>query len=256
MTLDNLINRKEAGRILNVNGRTVPRYAKKCLLTKIKKGYKYLYDKKEVELLKNKFEIKDALNDYIKEIYVLRKSNIKHSRIIQEFNIKQILPDSKFNNRSKIEYALDLYNCSRESYLNKFNIRKQDCPKILLVRETMARLKIKDPHVVYDLIENESLKPRITVFNGKEHHFISVDSLNDFLGKYSNKFLYRSHEVSEKTGKSIEEIDRIAHHYHVGFKIKDSKQGNYLFSGKDIRKLKTLNYKNNYKRKFSRPNLA
>lgn len=248
MTLDQLINRKEAGKILNVNGRTVPRYAQKGLLTKIKKGYKYLYPKKEVEQLKHKFEIKNALNDYIREIYVLRKSKIKPLRIIKEFNIKNTLPDLNISNSSKIEQALELYNCSRESYLHKFKIHKQDCPNILLVRETMARLKIKDPHVIYDLIENGSLEPRIATFNGKEHHFISIDSLNDFLGKYSNKFLYRSYTASEKIGKSIEKIDRIAHHYHIGFKIKDSKQGNYLFSNRDIKKLKSLNYHNNYKK--------
>ena len=248
MTLDQLINRKEAGKILDVNGRTIPRYAQKCLLTKIKQGYKHLYSKKEVEQLKHKFEIKNALNDYIREIYVLRKSKIKPLRIIKEFNIKNTLPDLNISNSSKIEQALEVYNCSRESYLNKFNIHKRDCPNILLVRETMARLKIKDPHVIYDLIENGSLEPRITLFNGKAHHFISMDSLNDFLGKYSNKFLYRSHTASEKIGKSIEEIDRIAHHYNIGFKIKDTKQGNYLFSGRDIRKLKSLNYHNNYKK--------
>ncbi len=231
MVLEELINREEAGKILDVNPRTVPRYARKGLLEEVRSPHKTMYNSRDVKLLRKKLDIRESLDKSIKEIYALYKSGLKNHKIISNFKMNE--PEDMF-------YALEIYKKERKGYLNKFGIGIKDQENIFLAEEVVARLKITDKHVVYDLINEGNLSPKTVEFKGKTRFFIEFNSLIDFLGSYSDQLLYRSNEASQRLNKTINEIDKIACYHEIGFKLKPTKQGNYLFSLSDISRMSVL----------------
>ena len=226
MALENIISLTEASTILNVNRRTVSRYAEKGLLKRKEKGQQHLYSRSQVELLKKKVESREMLDDCIKELYVSMESRMNKKTLVREFNIEKV---------SDITYALQVYKHQRGIYLDIFGIQENEKKSLFLVEEVTARLKLKDKHVIYDLVNEGELEAKKISFKGRERYFIKKDSLIRYLGDYSKKVLYRSKDVEElNPGMTINIIDRIAKINSIGFKIKVVPQGRYLFSQSDI----------------------
>ncbi len=227
MALDGLMNRLEAADTLQVDPRTVLRYVDEGLLTRVKVGSMFMYKEEDLSLMVCRINARHELDSVIKELYVLSKSGFTNKQIAKEFGVSA---------HAKIAYALEMYRNERTRYFNKFGIESIECEDILLVEEVAARLRITDNHVVYDLIRAGRLKARELVFGrqGKVRYFVEFDSFRRYLGDYFSKFLYRSHHVAEQAQKTINQIDLIALDEGIGFKIKESKQGNYLFSPGEI----------------------
>lgn len=230
MAIDDLITRDQAGEILGISGRTVSRYTQKGLIVSFPKvegsGFRGTgFRIEDVKELKKKILAREELDSIIKELYVLEKTNFNRDSLLKEFEI---------TNYQKIEDALFLYQFEREGILAHFLIKSSEYDNVLLTEEVNARLKLVDGHVVPNLVESGHLEGISVRDNSHKKYFIRIESLMSYLGDYANEFLYRTQTVAKLTGLKINHIDKIACHYGLGFKIKPTEQGNYLFTPGEI----------------------
>ncbi|MBD3313255.1 hypothetical protein GF345_02335, partial [Candidatus Woesearchaeota archaeon] len=199
MSIDDLINREEAGAIIGVDPRTVPRYAQRGLLDEVRQGRKSLYRREEVSQLREKFDARKELDSCIRELYVLTECGAEIADIMQGFGIKDT---------EKLDHALEIYKKERETYMRKFGLEHEK-DELFLAGETAARLKLTDKHVIYDLIREGRLQTRKINADSRERYFVTKDSLMNYLGSYSKELLYRSsHVKSFNHGMTIEIVDR------------------------------------------------
>lgn len=138
---------------------------------------------------------------------------------------------------------LTLYEADRTRYLSYFfNMNNKNIEKIsdkLLSSEVLARLKMRDLHAIKYL--KKEIKHTEIRYNGRIATLFSLPDFNRFIIKRfgsPNVILYRSEEMKEITGLHVEYIDIIAERYDVGAKINGRKKDRYLFTTKDILKLK------------------
>ena len=231
MTLTELIGREEAGAILDVDPRTVPRYAERGLLTQVQNGSRGIdYKRIAVSDLRRAFEARASLESYIKELYAMVACGVPHTQIRSEFEIPQ----------DTFDRALKLYVVERKAYLRKFGIPDDEHSELLLVIEATARLKASHTQIIYDLISSGAIEAKVVRFGGRKRYFVRRDSFKAYLGKYARRLLYRSHTVASRTRRTINYVDKLANANGIGFKTKESPQGNYLFSENDVLKLSKL----------------
>ena len=231
MTLTELIGREEAGAILNVDSRTVPRYAERGLLASVQNGSRGIdYKRSAVADLRRDFKARDSLEPCIKELYAVVACEVPYTQIRSEFEISQ----------DTLERALKLYMVKRTAYLRKFGIPDDEHSELLLVTEATARLKASHTQIIYDLISSGTIEAKIVRFGGRKRYFVRLDSFKAYLGKYARRLLYRSHTVASRTRRTINYVDKLANANGIGFKTKESPQGNYLFSENDVLKLSKL----------------
>jgi len=238
-----LMTRDDAAIVLDVNPRTVARFAERGLLGKITEKHKITYKRSDVHELKRKLELRESVGDAIKEWYAMVQCRVPIETITSYSGIQ----------REELSDTLFVYSVEREGVFRacKVPFGFYDC--LLLSSEAAMRLKITDGHLIPSLIEKELIKADTFMVGKKKKYFVNLESFKSYLGKeYVGQLLYRSSEVLKKTGKSIEHIDRIARAKGIGFKIKPTMQGNYLFTEKDIAVINRINGNDckhsNYKR--------
>jgi len=143
MNLKDRIDRTEAGNILGVNGRTAARFVDYGLIASVKNGHKVTFSKEDVELLKIKLDIRNALTDNIKEISVLSSVGCPVSGMIDRFNLKNICPKYDIPAETKLQYALDIYSVQRDRRaFAKYDVPLNVRPYIIIARRSYCKIKI------------------------------------------------------------------------------------------------------------------
>jgi len=223
---------------LGVNRRTISRLIEKGLLEShlTPKGHEIA--EVDANNLKAMIDAGNRLEGRVKELYVLRVFGTSFSHIQDEYGLS---PDG-------VDLAYRLYSFERSQGLKQFSLGNIESDA-LFIDEVAARLKITDPHVVYELSETGALRIYGASVKGKKKYFPSKSSFADYLGADVKTIFYNSGEVSKKLGITVEKIDRIAKAYSIGRKIKaDNKHSNYLFTPEDVHKIGY--YKSNHAKKF------
>lgn len=209
--LEGMISTQKAAKLLELNPRTVRRYAEKGLLDYSIGDKGYYFSKNEINLLKIAIRLVGKHENSIKELYVLTKCGAKLENVVCRFD----LPDKK-----NADSALGLYEFERGQYLKRFKLDDKIKNDVLLAEEVAARFRITDKHVVYDLINDGEIKAYESNFKGKKRVFVSLDSFKSYLGMNVAEKFYNSRDASKITGKSVNDIDRIAKSHSIGRKIK------------------------------------
>lgn len=239
-----IITTKEAAKILGVSSnKQVRRYVDYGLLNgeETKKGY-HFEESKVIELKKKLISYKqhNSVKGLLPELFVLDKHNAFTKKQIIHYLGIQNSPVSEIDIATSLYFALNIYSNKRErEYLNSRDVPRESIDDVLLVGEACSRLKMKDTHIIYNLMDAGEFKKEIY---GNNRQFVNFKSFKEYLGDYANQFLFRSHEVEEIIDKSISEIDRLAKQLNLGLKVGDANQSNYLFSPKDIKQMYEHDY--------------
>jgi hypothetical protein len=247
--LDDLIDRSKASEILDMHERSINRY--------IARGYdipKYFFDddnkvyfnRGDVLLLKYFTDNYESM----KQLFMLNErmgessNNVNKDEFYSIDGTKSVFShwdnslDSGMEQKSHILKLVDFYQTKRSNYLsNKYGVDNPD--SVFLVEEVLFDLKLTDRHVIYDLMNEDYIK-KVYFGKTKNSEFIDRESYFEYLDEYVHEFLYRTMEVSEMIDISIYKIDTIAKKNNLGFKIKKSPSGNYLFSVSDIDKIEEI----------------
>ncbi len=222
-----IMSKSEAARILGVSEKTIERYVRKGLLRKLAGQSNNVFARDVGKLLLRK-KIPDTV---MQEIYTMSALGVSLSVLCHEFSDLGYWP-------CQMVAALSIYSQERRAFLNSFPGNN-----VLLGTEVSARLRLRNRHVLEELLETRALEPIVSRKGSREICFVSKESLLHYLGPYYDKRLYRSHHakiILEKLGceVTINRIDKLAKKYRVGFKIfPEKKNSAYLFSYEDILQL-------------------
>lgn len=234
--IESFIGTNDAAKLLDVNPRTVRRYAEKGLLDYSRDNRSFLFfPRKEIEILKIATEMVRKYEEPVKEIYTLMRCGAKVDSVICRFDIPH---------KDSIDTVLDLYEFERDKYLERFNLKNNVRKDVILAEEVAARLRITDKHVVYNLIKEGEFEAYESSFNGKRRFFVSLDSFRSYLGLEADERFYTSRDASRIIRKTVNTIDRIAKSHGIGRKIKtDNKHSWYLFTLGEVHAMRYLRRK-------------
>ncbi len=135
--------------------------------------------------------------------------------------------------------CLKAYIQDKHKKLSKTRLDPKYFNQVLLLNEILIRLKIKDQHIIYDLINQGKLK-KLSVRSHAVKTIISLESLINYLGKYATKKLHTTEYASKILNLSIHNITRTAKNYDLGFKLKPTSRSAIRLSEDDIEKLNIL----------------
>ena len=173
-SVEDLLSTEELAELLNVNRKSVVRYAGKEMIPYIKKTGGFFFKIEDAHILRDEISEYKKHKSHIKEMYVLNRCGVEPQNIACQFDLKE---DGK-----EVTLALRHYERHRENYLNQFYLGKETNKDVLLLEEVCSRLKIRDTRVIYNLIIECCLK-QYPLSKDKERTFISPDSFIKYLGK-------------------------------------------------------------------------
>ncbi|MBT3464925.1 hypothetical protein HN451_08070 [archaeon] len=235
------ISTKEAATILKINPRTVRQRVKSGYLVPLSTSPTLLFDDEQVYTLQRREAAQKVLRnvnrpiDMVKESYILLKTGVSLETICEEYNIEE----------DSLEDAVDLYKVQRRNILRGYGLGDKKSPDTLyenwlLVDEVLARLKITDSHVVYNLsIDNDISMEKIR--RAPIKYIVNAQSFNNYLGDVKGEILYTSKETEEEIGLNVNQIDKIAKSHSIGRKLRSgSKNSIYLFTDNERSKISRL----------------
>lgn len=237
-SVEDLLSTEELAELLNVDRKSVTRYAGKKMIPCIKKTEGFFFKIEDAHILRDEISEYKKHKSYIKEMYVLNRCGAEPQNIACQFDLKE---DGK-----EVALALRHYERHRENYLNQFYLGKETKKDALLLEEVCSRLKIRDTGVIYNLIREGCLN-QCPLSKDKERVFISSGSFIKYLGKNAKLRFYTSRNASAIIHKSVNMIDKLALESGIGRKLRNRRRSIYLFTIEEIYALKYLKRKKRYK---------
>jgi hypothetical protein len=220
----------DAAQLLGIDDRTVRRFTERGLIGYSREGHALDVHDQDVYRLRDDIKYRQDLGDRVKEAFVMADSGIMLPVMSMEFH----------KPKEHLEGALRAYDFERDGYLHGFSLDEQTRLDTFLVEEVAARLKITDKHVVYDLLRDGDLRGYHAQRGGRERYFVSRRSFHDYMGPYDTEFFYNSAYASAITGKTVNEIDKLALQHGIGKKIKPGrKNSTYIFTCEDMTELQS-----------------
>jgi len=226
--LENMIDCVEASKELGCNPANVRKYSQRGYFPSYQSGKKKLFSREDIQAFRKRKQAHDELGARVMEFFVLLREGVA------ENDIREYCPET-----NQIRLAVQHYEEQRKWNLGEVS---RDA---LLLREIMARLKLKSKVPVYELVKEGKLK-RVGLT------FYSLESLKAFLGSRVGKPLYISREAAalintqNKRCIGIKDIDMIANRDKIGMKLRESVlMSTYLFTREEIDSIRG-EFNNNY----------
>ncbi len=234
------VTRSQAAELLGVSPRTIGNYVDAMLLSRHGNGRYGAYSREELVTLKEKIAARRDLGDDVKEIFAMFKCGIPLWKIKAEF---------KVDDERIINTALQFYMNERQTYMRQFGLTGNEHKYLLLTEEILRRLKVRDVHIVGDLVRSGELESYPATRNGYDKFLVILPSFLEYLGDYSDKMLSTSEDIAEKLGVKVSRVDKMRRNLGIGFKLKKCDQGILLFSEDDVERM--TEYQKRYEQRLS-----
>ena len=229
-TIDVLIKEESACKHLGITKKALNRKIGAGYLRAIKRRGKNFFVKGEIDSYLKKNELIRNHGEFIKFLYACEKMAVK--------DLESEVGKPTDDDWDLYWSTVGLYSKNRNQALKSFYFNGF-CPNMLLmVGEAKARLNLKDPKVIYRLVFDEEIRDYVAESENKKKTMVTIGSLDYMLGEYADRVLYRSDEVSEMIGLSVNNIVKLARQREIGLKLGSYKNSSYVFSLDDIRSIK------------------
>jgi len=233
----NFVDVEVAAQILGVSTKTARRYMDKYELRS--NGYKMINEGDLNDLKENMRVCKDNdLGKLVKNLFILEKEGL---------TIDELVSACRYMDKERIGRALNAINFYADYYripsFDRFGLNPEN---LFLPSEVLARLKIRDFHVIKYLAEEGSIDLGVVITDNRTWNYIYKESFLEYLDfkDIKGRIIFTSNEISKLTGISVNRIDRIALSKEIGVKLRGAhKNSIYLFTIEDLQLIREYNRK-------------
>lgn len=222
-SVDSLLGPGEAASTLGVHMIKLQRWARSGYIQPITKGNLRLYPVEELKRIKNQKKQYSRLEENIKEIYACKKTLIPDVDIMHAFDIDY---------QKDLGAAIEEYIWVRRRHISKTGVRESS--QHLFTSEVEARLKIKYREIIPALVEQRKL-----VRPAGSKGLITIRSLIDYMGEYSQHVLYRVSEDGRFNWTTSQWVRDNARKLNLGFRVGTGSMSGFRYTSNELH---TLNF--------------